>query len=250
MTGKGTGNMGENIKDPNEADISLVKEIIGTAREKLIKLVDEDSFVEIDQNLSSVNILKFPGYDEKLKKAKANSLENEAVISGYATINKKPCVIVVFEPLFMMGSMGSVAGEKITRAFEMATKKKLPIITITASGGARMQEGVYSLMQMSKTASAVYKHSRQRLLFISVLSNPTLGGVTASFASLGDIIIAEEDAQIGFTGKRIIEETIHAKLSDDFQTAKYIKEHGFADIIARDDELRPVLAKILQLHED
>jgi acetyl-CoA carboxylase carboxyl transferase subunit beta len=144
--------------------------------------------------------------------------------------------------------MGSVAGEKITRAFELATKKGLPIITITASGGARMQEGVYSLMQMSKTASAVYKHSRKRLLYISVLSNPTLGGVTASFASLGDIIIAEENAQIGFTGKRIIEETIRATLSDDFQTAKYIKEHGFADIVAGEDELRPILAKILQLH--
>ena len=237
------------MSDQAEAANQSLKENVQTAREKLARIVDDGSFSEIDQNLSSINILKFPGYDEKLKKAKASSSENEAVISGYATINKRQCVILIFEPLFMMGSMGSVAGEKITRAFELATKKRLPIITITASGGARMQEGVYSLMQMSKTASAVYKHSRQRLLYISVLSNPTLGGVTASFASLGDIIIAEENAQIGFTGKRIIEETIRAKLSDDFQTAKYIKEHGFADIIASEEELRPVLAKILQLHE-
>jgi acetyl-CoA carboxylase carboxyl transferase subunit beta len=236
------------MNESAEINSTQVKEHVKTAREKLNRIIDHGSFSEIDQNLASINILRFPGYDEKLKKAKDSSSENEAVISGYATINKKPCVIVIFEPLFMMGSMGSVAGEKITRAFELATKKKLPIITITASGGARMQEGVYSLMQMSKTASAVYRHSRERLLYISVLSNPTLGGVTASFASLGDIIIAEEDAQIGFTGKRIIEETIRAKLADDFQTAKYIKEHGFADIIAREDELRPVLAKILQLH--
>jgi acetyl-CoA carboxylase carboxyl transferase beta subunit len=231
-----------------ETNSQSVKEHVRTAREKLAKIVDEGSFSELDQNLRSINILRFPGYDEKLKKAKDSSSENEAVITGYATINKKPCVIVIFEPLFMMGSMGSVAGEKITRAFEMATKKLLPIITITASGGARMQEGVYSLMQMSKTASAVYKHGRNRLLYISVLSNPTLGGVTASFASLGDIIIAEADAMIGFTGKRIIEETTRTKLSDDFQSAKFIKDHGFADIIAGEDELRPVLARLLQLH--
>lgn len=237
-----------NMKESIETNNETIKEHVRTAREKLLKIVDHGSFNEIDQNLSSINILRFPGYDEKLKKAKSASSENEAVISGFAAINKKPCVIVIFEPLFMMGSMGSVAGEKITRAFELATKKGLPIITITASGGARMQEGVYSLMQMSKTASAVYKHSRSRLLYISVLSNPTLGGVTASFASLGDIIIAEENAQIGFTGKRIIEETIRAKLDDDFQTAKYIKEHGFADIVANEEELRPILAKLLQLH--
>jgi acetyl-CoA carboxylase carboxyl transferase subunit beta len=236
------------MNESAEMNKESIKEHVHTAREKLLRIVDHNSFNEIDQNLASVNILRFPGYDEKLKKAKSASSENEAVISGYATINKKPCVIVIFEPLFMMGSMGSVAGEKITRAFELASKKSLPIITITASGGARMQEGVYSLMQMSKTASAVYNHSRRRLLYISVLSNPTLGGVTASFASLGDIIIAEANAQIGFTGKRIIEETIRAKLDDDFQTAKYIKEHGFADIIAGEDELRPVLAKLLQLH--
>ena len=148
------------MKDSAAANQSK-QENVRSAREKLKKIIDDGSFTEIDQNLASVNVLKFPGYDEKLKKAETVSSENEAVISGYATINKKPCVIVIFEPLFMMGSMGSVAGEKITRAFELATKRKLPIITITASGGARMQEGVYSLMQMSKTASAVYKHSRQ-----------------------------------------------------------------------------------------
>ncbi len=219
-----------------------------TAREKLLSIVDADSFNEIDKNLATINILQFPGYDDKLKAAKATSFETEAVISGLATINKKPCVIVVFEPHFMMGSMGSVVGEKITRAFELATKKKLPIITITASGGARMQEGVYSLMQMMKTSAAVAKHSQKSLLYISVLSNPTLGGVTASFASLGDIIIAEENAQIGFTGKRIIEETIGKKLPDNFQSAKFIREHGFADMVVPEEELRQAFIKILQLH--
>lgn len=221
---------------------------VRTAREKLKGIVDPDSFKEIDKNLVSVNPLQFPEYDEKIKIAKAKSFENEAAISGVAAINKKPCVILIFEPLFMMGSMGSVVGEKITRAFELATKKKLPVITIASSGGARMQEGVYSLMQMLKTSAAVYDHSQKGLLFISVLSNPTLGGVTASFAMLGDIIIAEEHAQIGFTGKRIIEETTGKKLPDSFQSAKFAKEHGFADLVVKEDELRPTLAKILQLH--
>lgn len=225
-----------------------MKENSRTAREKLKTIVDADSFKEIDSNLASINVLQFAGYDEKLKVGKANSFEKEAAISGTATIDKKPCVILAFEPLFMMGSMGSVVGEKITRAFELATKKKLPVITIAASGGARMQEGVYSLMQMLKTADAVYKHSEKGLLYISVLSNPTLGGVTASFATLGDIIIAEEQASVGFTGKRIIEETIRKKLSDDFQSAKYLKEHGFADMVVKEEELRQTLAKILQLH--
>lgn len=218
------------------------------AREKLKSIVDTDSFKEIDQNLETVNMLQFPGYDEKLKISKAKSFEREAAISGQATINKKPCVILIFEPLFMMGSMGSVVGEKITRAFELATKKKLPVITIASSGGARMQEGVYSLMQMLKTSAAVYNHSQKGLLYISILSNPTLGGVTASFASLGDIIIAEEHAQIGFTGKRIIEETTGKKLPDTFQSAKFIKDHGFADMVVHEDNLRPILAKLLQLH--
>jgi acetyl-CoA carboxylase carboxyl transferase subunit beta len=224
------------------------KERVKTAREKLKSIVDADSFKEIDKNLESMNALQFPGYDEKLKTAKARSFEKEAVISGQATINKKPCIILIFEPLFMMGSMGSVVGEKITRAFELAAKKKLPVITIASSGGARMQEGVYSLMQMLKTSAAVYQHSQKGLLYISILSNPTLGGVTASFASLGDIIIAEEHAQIGFTGKRIIEETTGKKLPDTFQSAKFIKEHGFADMVVQEDNLRPTLAKILQLH--
>jgi acetyl-CoA carboxylase carboxyl transferase subunit beta len=232
------------MKESKKPDSAPAK----TAREKLKGIVDPDSFKEIDKNLVSVNPLQFPEYDEKIKIAKAKSFENEAAISGVAAINKKPCVILIFEPLFMMGSMGSVVGEKITRAFELATKKKLPVITIASSGGARMQEGVYSLMQMLKTSAAVYDHSQKGLLFISVLSNPTLGGVTASFAMLGDIIIAEEHAQIGFTGKRIIEETTGKKLPESFQSAKFAKEHGFADLVVKEDELRPTLSKLLQLH--
>lgn len=231
-----------------ESNNQQAKAAVKTAREKLKRIVDEDSFSEIDKNLVSLNVLRFPGYDEKLKIAKANCLENEAIISGTAAINKKPCIIFMFEPLFMMGSMGSVAGEKITRAFELATRKRLPVISVAASGGARMQEGVYSLMQMSKTAAAVYKHSQKGLLYISVLSNPTLGGVTASFATLGDIIIAEENAQVGFTGKRIVEETIRKKLGDDFQSAQFAREHGFVDMVVPEDELRPTLGKILLLH--
>jgi acetyl-CoA carboxylase carboxyl transferase subunit beta len=219
-----------------------------TAREKLMNIVDADSFVETDRNLVSFNALRFPGYDEKLNVAKANSLENEALLSGTATIQKKPCVIFIFEPLFMMGSMGSVVGEKIARAFELASRKHLPVISIAASGGARMQEGVLSLMQMAKTSAAVAKHSEKGLLYVSVLSDPTLGGVSASFAMLGDIIIAEENAHIGFTGKRIVEETIRKKLSDDFQSANYAREHGFVDMVVPVDALRPTLAKILLLH--
>lgn len=235
------------MKESHNQSGNMVKR---PAREKLKRIIDDESFKEIDQNLTSLNILRFPAYDDKLKKAKANTSENEAIISGLATINKKPCVIFIFEPLFMMGSMGSVVGEKITRAFELAIKKKLPVISIAASGGARMQEGVYSLMQMAKTAAAVYQHSQKGLLFISILGNPTLGGVTASFATLADIIIAEEHAQIGFTGKRIVEETTRTKLSDHFQSAKFAKEHGFVDMVIPEEELRPTLAKILQLHDE
>lgn len=221
---------------------------INNTRNKLHSIVDTGSFIETDKKLGSKNILKFSNYDEKLKTAKIKSFENEAVITGYATIGNIPCMLIVFEPKFMMGSMGMIAGEKITRIFELATRKKLPVISITSSGGARMQEGIFSLMQMAKTSGGVYRHSKRGLLYISVISDPTLGGVTASFASLGDIIIAEENARFGFTGKRIIEEATHEKLPDDFQTAQYAKEHGLVDLIIKKDELRYVLKKVLAIH--
>lgn len=219
-----------------------------SARYKLYSMIDEGSFNEINGNYRSKNILLFSEYDEKLEMAENQSMENEAVITGYATIGGMPCMIFIFEPRFMMGTMGVIVGEKITRTFEYATKKKLPVISISASGGARMQEGVLALIQMVKTAGAVYKHNEQKLLYISVICDPTLGGVTASFASLADIIIAEESARYGFTGKRIVEETTHEKLPDNFQTAQYAKEHGQVDIIITWNKLYKLLKKILFIH--
>lgn len=219
------------------------------ARNKLYSIIDNGSFAETNKDLKSVNFLDFLEYDEKLEKAVKNTNENEAVITGYATIGNNPCIMIVFEPKFMMGTMGIIVGEKITKAFELATNKKLPVISINSSGGARMQEGVLSLLQMAKTTGAVYNHSKQGLLYVSVICDPTLGGVTASFASLGDIIIAEEDAHFGFTGRRIIEETTYERLPYNFQTAEYAKEHGQVDMIIIKEELRKVLTKILSIHK-
>ncbi len=221
---------------------------IDSARYKLHNIIDQGSFIETERLYKSKNILQFSDYDEKLITAGKNSMENEAVITGLARIGDVPCAIFILEPKFMMGTMGIVVGEKIAMTFELAIKKKLPVISISASGGARMQEGVFSLVQMAKTTGAVYKHNKKGLLYISVISDPTLGGVTASFASLGDIIIAEADARYGFTGKRIIEETTHEKLPNYFQTAQYAKEHGQVDIIVNSIGLRPLLKKILSLH--
>lgn len=219
-----------------------------TARYKLSCLVDEGSFRETDADYKSKNILQFVDYDEKLRIAQKNCNENEAVITGFATIGNMPVMMIIFEPRFMMGTMGTIAGEKITQSFELAGMKKCPVVSITASGGARMQEGIFSLIQMAKTAGAVYRHSEKSLLYISVICDPTLGGVTASFASLADIIIAEQDARYGFTGKRIVEETTHEILTEDFQTAQYAKEHGQVDIIIGKDSLRDLLLKILKIH--
>lgn len=218
------------------------------AREKLYQIIDPDTFYEYFNDFTTINILNFESYDEKITKAKSESGESEAVITGIAKINKIECVVVIFEPLFMMGSMGVIVGEKITKAFELALRKKLPIISIIASGGARMQEGVFSLMQMVKTSAAIKKHSQKGLLSISVILNPTLGGVSASFASLADIIIAEENAVYGFTGRQIIEETMMKKLPDEFQTAEFAKRYGQVDMITNQKNLRELLTKLLNLH--
>ncbi len=218
------------------------------AREKLYQIIDPDSFYEYFNDFTTINILNFESYDEKITKAKSESGESEAVITGIAKINEIECVVVIFEPLFMMGSMGVIVGEKITKAFELALRKKLPIISIIASGGARMQEGVFSLMQMVKTSAAMKKHSQKGLLSISVILNPTLGGVSASFASLADIIIAEDNAVYGFTGRQIIEETMKKKLPDEFQTAEFAKRYGQVDMITSQKNLRGLLTKLLNLH--
>ena len=208
------------------------------ARKRIELTVDRDSFVEMDAELVSENIIDFPGYEEKLEKSKKISKENESVICGTCKIGGAEVVIVSMNSEFMMGSMGSVTGDKITRAFEYATDKKLPIIVFTVSGGARMQEGIISLMQMAKTSGAVKRHSDAGLLYITVLTDPTSGGVTASFAMEGDIILAEPKALIAFAGPRVIEQTIRQKLPRDFQTAEFVQNKGFVDRVVdrRQDE--------------
>ncbi|HCC37510.1 MAG TPA: acetyl-CoA carboxylase carboxyl transferase subunit beta [Treponema sp.] len=217
-------------------------------QDRLLVTVDEGSFSEFDSGMESVNPISFPGYEEKVREAQKSSGTREAVVTGRCTIKGCEAVICVMDSRFMMASMGSVVGEKITRAFEYATDNKLPIIIFTASGGARMQEGIFSLMQMAKTSGAVARHGQAGQLYISIMGDPTTGGVTASFASIGDIIIAEPGVLIGFAGKRVIENTIGATLPEKFQTAEFIFEHGFADMIVERRELPAVLARLIRLH--
>ena len=190
----------------------------------------------------------FPGYDLKQKKARQTTGEEEAVTVGLAKISHLPFVLAIMNPYFMMGSMGQVVGEKLTLAFEEATKRKLPIIVCTASGGARMQEGIYSLMQMAKISGAVQAHHLEGLLYITVLTDPTTGGVTASFAMQGDIIISEPRAIVGFAGKRVIEQTMKEKLPNDFQQAETVQANGFIDAIIHRTQLKETLKTLLSLH--
>ncbi|MCG8570484.1 MAG: acetyl-CoA carboxylase, carboxyltransferase subunit beta [Spirochaetes bacterium] len=210
--------------------------------------VDKGSFQEHDKHLDTTDPLGFPQYEERLKKAKKQSGLTEAVVWGTATIETVPIVLIVMDTNFIMASLGSAVGEKITRAFEYALDNKLPVIAFCASGGARMQEGILSLMQMAKTSAAVKKHSEAGLLYISILTDPTAGGVTASFAYLGDIIIAEPKALICFAGPRVIEQTINQKLPEGFQRAEFLLDHGFLDKIIPRPLLRDTLANMLKLH--
>jgi len=219
-----------------------------TARERLDLTCDKGSFVEYDAGLESEDPLDFPGYEEKRRAAADKTGLKDAVVTGECTIKGSRTVIIVMDSHFMMASMGSVVGEKITRAFERAKEKGLPVVAFTASGGARMQEGIISLMQMAKTSGAVAKHSEAGLLYITVLTDPTTGGVTASFASLGDIILAEPKVLIGFAGRRVIEGTIKQHLPDDFQLAEFLLEKGFVDRIVERKRMRSVLSHILKLH--
>ena len=218
------------------------------ARERIDMICDKDTFVEFNSNIVSVDPLGFPGYKEKLKLCKEKSGLNEAVITGKGSIDGHEVVLAVMDPNFIMGSMGSVVGEKITLAIETALADKKPLVIFTASGGARMQEGMLSLMQMAKTASALSRLHDAGILYIAVLTDPTTGGVTASFASLGDIIIAEPEALIGFAGPRVIEQTIKQKLPQGFQRAEFMLQHGFIDMIVERKELKNKLANILSLH--
>lgn len=218
------------------------------ARRRISMLVDKGSFEEWDTELPFVNPLGFPGYEKKIKAAQEKTGLNEAIVTGKGTISGETTAIGVCDARFLMSSMGHNVGEKITNMVERATAEKLPVIIFACSGGARMQEGLVSLMQMAKTAAALKKHHEAGQLFISVLTDPTTGGVTASFAMLGDIILAEPGALIGFAGPRVIEQTIGQKLPEGFQRAEFLLEHGFVDIIVDRYHQKEVLAQILRLH--
>lgn len=219
-----------------------------TAKERFAMLADESSFREWDIELEGKNPLHFPEYEKKLAKAKASTGLMEAVVTGEITIYGQRAAIAVCDAGFMMASMGEAVGEKITRAVEKATVFRLPMILYTASGGARMQEGIVSLMQMAKTSAALKRHSEAGLLTVVVLTDPTTGGVTASFAMLGDIILAEPGALIGFAGPRVIAQTIGQKLPEGFQRAEFLLEHGFVDGIAAREEQKELLGRILRYH--
>lgn len=219
-----------------------------SARQRIRLLTDKNSFREMDAQLQSDDPLGFSGYQAKLETARISSSETEAVLCGTAAIGGQKCCLFAMEPSFMMGSMGTVVGEKITRVFEYAAANRLPVIGCTVSGGARMQEGLLSLMQMAKTSGAVKRHSDAGLLYIVLLTDPTTGGVTASFAMEGDIILAEPGATIGFAGARVIEQTTRKALPKGFQTAEFLLEHGFVDAIVPRKDQRNVLKNLLKLH--
>lgn len=218
------------------------------ARDRVNLLSDNGSFNEFQFNINIQDPLKFPKYIDKLNLYKEKTKEDEAVICGVCEVNKIKSVICVMNPDFMMGSMGSIVGDKITYSIEYAADNNLPIIICSASGGARMQEGMVSLIQMAKTSQALSKLEEKSLPYISVLTDPTTGGVTASFAMLGDIIISEPNTLIGFAGPRVIEQTINQKLPEEFQTSEFLLEHGFIDMIVNRVEMKETIYKILSLH--
>lgn len=219
-----------------------------SARERISMLMEEGDFQEFDADLVSRDPLSFPGYGDKLLKTQTQTGLSDGVITGSGKIEGQPTMIGVMDPAFFMGSMGTTIGEKLARLFEKATSERLPVILYTASGGARMQEGIFSLMQMAKVSAAVAKHSEAGLLYITVLTDPTTGGVTASFAMLGDIILAEPGALIGFAGPRVIEQTIGQKLPEGFQRAEFLLEHGFVDQIVPRVMQKQTISTILKLH--
>lgn len=219
-----------------------------SSNERFAMILDDGELLEFDAQMSTRDPLEFPGYGDKLIKTQAQTGLVDGVVTGKVKIEGMPVMLGVMDAAFFMGSMGTTIGEKLARLFERATKERLPVIVFTASGGARMQEGIFSLMQMAKVSAAVAKHSEAGLLYITVLTDPTTGGVTASFAMLGDIILAEPGALIGFAGPRVIEQTIGQKLPEGFQRAEFLMEHGFVDQIVPRDQLKNTLGTILKLH--
>ncbi|HIZ19968.1 MAG TPA: acetyl-CoA carboxylase carboxyl transferase subunit beta [Firmicutes bacterium] len=218
------------------------------ARQRIKMIADKGSFHELYANIKSGNPLDFPGYTEKVETVRTASGEEEAVICGTAAIGRQSCCLFVMESYFMMGSMGSAVGEKITALFEYATEHRLPVVGFTVSGGARMQEGLLSLMQMAKTSAAVKRHSDAGLLYLAVLTDPTTGGVTASFAMEADIILAEPGATVGFAGARVVEQTTRKALPKEFQKAEFVLEHGFVDSIVARSSQKKLLTELLKLH--
>lgn len=219
------------------------------ARQRITMIADKDSFRELYPQLHSGNPLRFPGYTEKLDTVRTASGETEAVLCGTAAIGGIRCCLFAMEPYFMMGSMGSAVGEKITALFEYAAERHLPAVGFPVSGGARMQEGLLSLMQMAKTSAAVKRHSDAGQLYLAVLTDPTTGGVTASFAMEADIILAEPGATIGFAGARVIEQTTRKNLPKRFQQAEFVLQHGFLDGIAPRAAQRELLTRLLRMHQ-
>ncbi|ALS35846.1 acetyl-CoA carboxylase carboxyl transferase subunit beta [Enterococcus rotai] len=218
------------------------------AWERLALTVDEKSFEEWDTDLITKDPLTFPGYLDKIAIMQEKTELHEAVLTGKAKIDGQEIGIGVMDANFIMGSMGTVVGEKITRLFERATEQRLPVIIFTASGGARMQEGIFSLMQMAKISGALKRHSNADLFYITVLTDPTTGGVTASFAMDGDVILAEPQSLIGFAGRRVIEQTIRQELPDDFQKAEFLLDHGFVDKIVPRNQMQETLSKLIKIH--
>lgn len=219
-----------------------------TAQERLALTVDEGSFEELFTGIETKNPLDFPNYVDKLATVREKTGLDEAVLTGRAKINGHSLAIGIMDSHFIMASMGTVVGEKITRLFELALEENLPLVLFTASGGARMQEGIMSLMQMAKISAAVKRHSNAGLFYLTVLTDPTTGGVTASFAMEGDIILAEPQALVGFAGRRVIESTVREQLPDDFQKAEFLLEHGFVDAIVKRQDLPARIGKLLSIH--
>lgn len=219
-----------------------------SAQERLALTIDMGSFLEMFTGIEIQDPLEFPGYQKKLASMREKTGLDEAVVTGTALIKGEKVALGIMDSNFIMASMGTVVGEKITRLFEYATAEKLPVVLFTASGGARMQEGIMSLMQMAKISAAVKRHSNAGLLYLTVLTDPTTGGVTASFAMEGDIILAEPQTLIGFAGRRVIENTVRETLPDDFQKAEFLQEHGFVDAIVKRTELADTIATLLSFH--
>lgn len=219
-----------------------------SAQERLALTVDEASFQELFTDIETKDPLRFPDYQAKLQKARQATGLHEAVLTGTALVKEQRLALAIMDSHFIMASMGTVVGEKITRLFELAISERLPVVIFTASGGARMQEGIMSLMQMAKVSAAVKKHSNAGLFYLTILTDPTTGGVTASFAMEGDMIIAEPQSLVGFAGRRVIETTVRENLPDDFQKAEFLKEHGFVDAIVKRTDLRDKIAHLVAFH--